>query len=85
MARAGWRVRWRTPRRPAFAGSVRATADAAFRLPEVAMGLIPGAGGTVSVPRRIGRWRTLYLTLTGTALDNSHALSWGLVDAIGLA
>ncbi|HEU5024819.1 MAG TPA: enoyl-CoA hydratase/isomerase family protein, partial [Spirillospora sp.] len=41
---------------PAFAGRVAAAADATFRLPEVAMGLIPGAGGTVSLPRRIGRW-----------------------------
>ena len=28
-----------------------------FALPEVRMGLVPGAGGSVSVPRRIGRWR----------------------------
>ncbi|MDT7751816.1 MAG: hypothetical protein QOD96_5478, partial [Pseudonocardiales bacterium] len=32
------------------------------------MGLVPGAGGTVSLPRRIGRWRTLYLALSGRAL-----------------
>lgn len=31
---------------PAFAGRVVARSDATFRLPEVAMGLIPGAGGT---------------------------------------
>ncbi len=46
------------------------------------MGLIPGAGGTVSIPRRIGPWRTLYLALSGTALDAGTAARWGLVDQI---
>jgi enoyl-CoA hydratase/carnithine racemase len=46
------------------------------------MGLIPGAGGTVSIPRRIGRWRTLWLALSGEALDAATALDWGLVDAV---
>jgi len=64
----------------AFAGTVVADAGTTFRLPEVGMGLIPGAGGTVSIPRRIGRWRTLYLALTGQALDVATALAWGLVD-----
>ena len=44
------------------------------------MGLIPGAGGTVSVPRRIGRQRTAWLCLTGTTIDVATALDWGLVD-----
>jgi len=48
---------------PAFAGRVVATPDTTLRLPEVGMGLIPGAGGTVSIPARIGRWRTLHLTV----------------------
>jgi hypothetical protein len=67
---------------PAFAGRVVAHPDTTFRLPEAAMGLIPGAGGTVSIPGRIGRWRALYLVLSGRALDASTALSWGLVDAL---
>lgn len=65
---------------PAFAGRVIAHPDTTLRLPEVGMGLIPGAGGTVSIPRRIGRWRTLYLALTGTAIDADTALRWGLID-----
>jgi Enoyl-CoA hydratase/isomerase len=68
---------------PAFAGRVSAAAGTTFRLPEVAMGLIPGAGGTVSIPRRIGRWRTLYLGLTGRPLDLATARDWGLVDFAG--
>ena len=46
------------------------------------MGLIPGAGGTVSIPRRIGRWRALHLFVTGTTLDADTALAWGLIDAV---
>ncbi|MGA6205136.1 enoyl-CoA hydratase/isomerase family protein [Nocardia testacea] len=66
----------------AFAGRVVAAPDTVVRLPEVAMGLIPGAGGTVSVPRRIGRWRSLHLFVTGTALGAEQARAWGLVDEI---
>lgn len=66
----------------AFAGHVVARADTTVRLPEVGMGLIPGAGGTVGIPRRIGRWRTLYLALSGARLDAQTAARWGLVDAV---
>ena len=44
------------------------------------LGLIPGAGGTVSLPRRIGRHRTLLLALSGEVVDAATALEWGLVD-----
>ena len=66
----------------AFAGRVEATGAATFRLPEVSMGLLPGAGGTVSVPRRIGRQRSAWLCLTGATIDAPTALDWGLVDGI---
>jgi enoyl-CoA hydratase/carnithine racemase len=64
----------------AFCGDVLASEDAYFRLPEVEMGLVPGAGGTVSLCRRIGRWRTAYLALTGAQIDVEKALAWKLVD-----
>jgi enoyl-CoA hydratase/carnithine racemase len=67
---------------PAFCGRVVAARDASFRLPEVGMGLVPGAGGTASLPRRIGRQRTAALALSGAALDAPTALAWGLVDEI---
>lgn len=67
---------------PAFAGTVTAAPGTTFRLPEVAMGLIPGAGGTVGIPRRIGRWRTVYLALSGEAITAPTAAGWGLVDRI---
>jgi len=66
----------------AFAHRVLAAPDATFALPEVGMGLVPGAGGTVSVPRRIGRQRAAWLAITGTTIDATTALEWGLVDAI---
>ena len=46
------------------------------------MGLIPGAGGTVSIPARIGRQRTLAWLLTNAEIDAVIALEWGLVDGI---
>ncbi|HEY3713684.1 MAG TPA: enoyl-CoA hydratase/isomerase family protein [Jatrophihabitantaceae bacterium] len=68
---------------PSFAGHVVAAPDAMFSLPELAMGLIPGAGGTAGIARRIGRQRTAWLALTGDRLDAPTALGWGLVDALG--
>ncbi|BBZ46305.1 enoyl-CoA hydratase/isomerase family protein [Mycobacterium parmense] len=66
----------------AFCGWVEARPDAVFGLPELELGLVPGAGGTVSVTRRIGRWRTAYLVLSGRTVDAETALAWGLVDAV---
>jgi hypothetical protein len=67
---------------PAAAGRVVATADAQFWLPELAMGLIPGAGGTVTIARRIGCQRLLYWALTGQHIDARTARAWGLVDEV---
>lgn len=67
---------------PAFARRVRARADTVLSLPEVSMGLVPGAGGTASIPRRIGRHRTAFMALTGARVAAATALHWGLVDAV---
>lgn len=67
----------------AYCGWVACHPDAVLGLPELALGLIPGAGGTVSITRRIGRWRTAYLVLSGHSIDADTALLWGLVDEIG--
>ncbi len=67
---------------PAYAARVVARSDAFFQLPELAMGLVPGAGGTVSLPRRIGRQRTAWLALSGARLDARTALEWRLVDEL---
>ncbi|MEV0669531.1 enoyl-CoA hydratase/isomerase family protein [Mycobacterium sp. NPDC050441] len=66
----------------AFCGWVSCDPDATIGLPELALGLIPGAGGTVSITRRIGRWRTAYLVLSGHTIDAATAQAWGLVDEV---
>ncbi|MCG7606748.1 enoyl-CoA hydratase/isomerase family protein [Mycobacterium sp. CnD-18-1] len=65
-----------------YCGWVSAHPGATIGLPELALGLIPGAGGTVSITRRIGRWRTAYLVLSGRTIDAATALAWGLVDEV---
>ncbi len=67
---------------PAFAGRVVARSSTHFLLPEVGMGLIPGAGGCISIARRMGRQRCARLCLSGQRIKASQALEWGLVDAI---
>jgi hypothetical protein len=68
--------------RAAIDRSPRAAIACGRLLRQVSMGLVPGAGGSVSVPRRIGRWRAAWLTLTGDRLPAPTALRWGLVDEI---
>ena len=70
---------------PAFASRVVAAEDTRLALPELTFGLIPGAGGTVSLTRRIGRWRTAFLALSGSSLTAAQALRWGLIDAVAPA
>ncbi len=67
---------------PAFAWRVVATPDTTFALPELSLGLIPGAGGTVSMTARIGQERMLRLGLSRQPIDAETALAWGLVDAV---
>ncbi|MFF1736314.1 enoyl-CoA hydratase/isomerase family protein [Streptomyces sp. NPDC058247] len=65
---------------PAFAARVTAHPDAFFQLPELAMGLIPGAGPTVGVTRRIGRRRAASPALTGHRLSAVATRDWRPVD-----
>lgn len=68
---------------PAFAGQVVAARGSFFQLPELSFGLIPGAGGSVSIQKRIGRQRFVWMVLSGCRINVEQALAWGLVDAIG--
>ncbi|HVA42990.1 MAG TPA: enoyl-CoA hydratase/isomerase family protein [Acidimicrobiales bacterium] len=67
---------------PAFCTRVEATPDAWLQLPEVSMGLIPGAGGTASIQARAGRHRLAWMALSGRRIDAAQALDWGLVDTL---
>jgi enoyl-CoA hydratase len=69
----------------AFGAHIEASADAFFQLPEIRYGLIPGSGGCVSIPRRIGRLRSAYLALSAQPLPAQQALEWGLIDAVNSA
>ena len=51
-------------------------------LPEVTLGLLPGAGGTQRLPRLIGRSKAMELLMTGNSLKGPEALAAGLVDHI---
>jgi enoyl-CoA hydratase/carnithine racemase len=59
-------------------------ADAAsrFGLPEVRLGLMPGAGGTQRLPRRIGAGRAKELLLLGGTIDAEEAQRIGLVNRV---
>lgn len=67
----------------AFAGTVLAARDTMLTLPELGMGLVPGAGGTVSLTRRIGRHRVLWWAMSGARIGADTALDWGLLDRVG--
>jgi enoyl-CoA hydratase/carnithine racemase len=67
---------------PAFAARVVATDDARLGLPELGLGLVPGAGGTVSIPRRASRRTLLALLWGGEPIDPYRAKRWGLVDEV---
>lgn len=66
----------------AWAARFTAAPDAWFQLPELAMGVLPGAGGCVSLTRRIGRQKNALLILSGKRITGRTALDWGLIDAI---
>jgi enoyl-CoA hydratase len=59
-----------------------ASASASFGLPEVRLGLIPGAGGTQRLPRLVGRGRALDMMLTARRVSGQEALAMGLVDRL---
>ena len=67
----------------AMACHLRLASDTAkFGQPEVKLGLLPGYGGTVRLPRIIGKGRALELLLTGAIIDAAEALRIGLVNRV---
>src|SRR5678816_1312133 len=53
-----------------------------FGMPEVTLGIIPGAGGTQRMPRLIGVERTLELVLSAKPVDAAAAVALGFVDEV---
>ncbi len=67
----------------AMACHIRIASEAAkFGQPEVKLGICPGYGGTVRLPRLIGRGRALELLLTGGMIDAEEAYRIGLVNRV---
>lgn len=59
-----------------------AMGGARMGLPEVKLGLLPGAGGTQRLPRLVGVERGLRMIVTGESVGGEAALEMGLVDAV---
>lgn len=67
----------------ALACHLRIAGDGArFGLPEVKLGIIPGYGGTIRLPRIVGRGRALEMILTGEMIDAERAHAIGLVNRV---
>ena len=68
----------------ALACDIRVAAEGSYRigLPEVTLGLLPGAGGTQRLPRLIGRGRALELMTTGRTVTPAEAERLGMVDRL---
>lgn len=61
---------------------VLAGENARFGLPETNLGIMPGAGGTAVLPRRVGRPMAMRMVLTGEPIDAAAALAAGLICEI---
>jgi len=61
---------------------IYAAESARFALPETSLGIIPGAGGTQTLPRAMGERRAKELILSARPFSAEEALRWGLVNAV---
>ena len=59
-----------------------AAGTARFALPETSLGIIPGAGGTQTLPRAVGEKRAKEIILSGQPFTAAQALEWGLVNKV---
>ncbi|OJJ05056.1 hypothetical protein ASPVEDRAFT_893193 [Aspergillus versicolor CBS 583.65] len=68
-----------------MADFIVATPDSQFGLPEVSIGLIPGAGGTQRLTSALGKYRAMNVILLGELLSGSEAHNVGLVSHLAEA
>jgi enoyl-CoA hydratase len=61
---------------------IYASANAKFGQPEINLGLVPGAGGTQRLPRRVGKGMAKELCMTGTIISAQEAKEIGLVNKV---
>jgi enoyl-CoA hydratase len=61
---------------------IYAAEHARFALTEVTLGIMPGAGGTQSLPRAVGARRAKEILLTGTPFTAQQAFDWGMLNRI---
>lgn len=59
-----------------------AETNAIFALPEVTYGIMPGCGGTIRLPERVGTAKAVELILSGRTVSAEEALAIGLVDRL---
>ena len=76
---------------PAYAGGLElalmcdfmySVRNARFAFTEVALGIIPGAGGTQNLPRAVGERRAREIIMTGRPFSAEEALQWGLTNRL---
>ena len=56
--------------------------SARFALPEVTLGIMPGAGGTQNLPRAVGERRAKEIIMTGKPISAQQALEWGVLNGV---
>ncbi len=61
---------------------ILAADEASFSLPEIRLGVFPGIGGTVRLPRRVGHGRAMEMMLTGRDVQAAEAQQWGLANRL---
>lgn len=61
---------------------IYASENARFALTEVTLGIMPGAGGTQTLPRAVGTRRAKEIVLTGLPFGAAEAERWGLVNRV---
>lgn len=58
------------------------TSRGQFGLPEITLGIMPGAGGSQRLPRLIGRTRAAEVVLAGRRISAQEAFDWGIANAL---